>query len=368
MADKTHIEWTDATWNPITGCTVLSPGCKHCYAMKLAGGRLQHHPSRAGLTTMTDAGPVWNGQVRLNTEWLDQPQRWTKPRRIFVCAHGDLFHEDVPRAWIDQVFCEMAIAAHHDFQVVTKRAELMKDYFVDPETPKRIARLLDRRAGPVSKGEFRAPDRLRAWSDGVPLPNVHALVSIEDQARANQRTVHLLCAHAAVRGLSVEPLLGPIDLTRIPDFISPPSDDPYDALAGMGRRDPDYSNDWWGCRGPRIDWVIVGGESGPGARPMHLAWVRQIRDACATASVPFLFKQCGDWMPVETRPGDLVGDARAYTYMAADGLRDAALREREERNSEIDPTAMWLAHVGKKAAGRLLDGRLHDDMPSGVAA
>lgn len=104
MSDHTHIEWTDATWNPITGCSVVSAGCKHCYAMKLAGTRLRHHPSRAGLTVETNAGPVWNGQVRFNGQWLNQPIRWQMPRRIFVCAHGDLFHESVPDDWIDQIF------------------------------------------------------------------------------------------------------------------------------------------------------------------------------------------------------------------------------------------------------------------------
>ena len=110
MADRTHIEWADATWNPITGCSVVSPGCTNCYAMKLAGTRLKHHPSRAGLTRDTKAGPIWNGVLRLNEAWLDQPLRWKRPRMIFVCAHGDLFHEDVPNAWIDRVFAVMAEA------------------------------------------------------------------------------------------------------------------------------------------------------------------------------------------------------------------------------------------------------------------
>ena len=110
MADGTKIEWTDATWNPITGCNVVSPGCTNCYAMKLAGGRLRHHPSRVGLTEASKSGPVWNGKVRLNADWLDQPLRWAKPRRVFVCAHGDLFHEFVPDEWIDGVFAVMALA------------------------------------------------------------------------------------------------------------------------------------------------------------------------------------------------------------------------------------------------------------------
>lgn len=103
MSDGTKIEWTDATWNPITGCSVVSPGCTNCYAMKLAGTRMKNHPTRVGLTTDSKAGPVWNGQVRLNETALAQPLRWKRPRRIFVCAHGGLFHENVPDEWIDRV-------------------------------------------------------------------------------------------------------------------------------------------------------------------------------------------------------------------------------------------------------------------------
>ncbi len=128
MADRTKIEWTDATWNPITGCSVVSPGCTNCYAMKLAGGRLRGHPSRKGLTIPSKAGPVWTGEVRLNEEWLDQPLRWRKPRSIFVCAHGDLFNENVPDEWIDQVYGVMALCPQHTFQVLTKRPERMREY------------------------------------------------------------------------------------------------------------------------------------------------------------------------------------------------------------------------------------------------
>lgn len=133
MADKTHIEWTDATWNPITGCSVISPGCTNCYAMRLAGTRLKHHPSREGLTAPSNAGPVWNGKVRLNRQWLYQPMEWKSPRMIFVCAHGDLFHEDVPDDWILDVFTIMAIAHQHTFQVLTKRADRMQDFLSRPD-------------------------------------------------------------------------------------------------------------------------------------------------------------------------------------------------------------------------------------------
>ena len=112
MADRTQIEWSDATWNPITGCSVVSPGCTNCYAMRLAGTRMRSHPSREGLTLASKAGPVWNGQVRFNAEWLEQPLNWAKPRMIFVCAHGDLFHPDVERHWIAQVLGVATAAVH----------------------------------------------------------------------------------------------------------------------------------------------------------------------------------------------------------------------------------------------------------------
>ena len=153
MAERTDIESTDATWNPITGCSVTSPGCRHCYAMRLAGGRLKHHPSRRGLTKKTDAGPVWNGEVRFNEHWLTAPLRWRKPRRIFVCAHGDLFHPAVPDEWIDRVYAVMALAPRHVFQVLTKRPERMADCLKDDvgfffkqwggPRPKSAGRLLD---------------------------------------------------------------------------------------------------------------------------------------------------------------------------------------------------------------------------------
>jgi len=128
LSDKSKIEWTDATWNPITGCAIDTPGCINCYAMRLAGTRLKHHPSRKGLTKMVKGKPVWTGEVRLNEAWLKQPLQWARPRRIFVCAHGDLFYESVPDEWIDKVFAVMALASRHTFQVLTKRADRMRAY------------------------------------------------------------------------------------------------------------------------------------------------------------------------------------------------------------------------------------------------
>lgn len=229
MADQSKIEWTDATWNPITGCSVISPGCTNCYAMKLAGTRLRHHASREGLTVDSKAGPVWNGQVRFNEKWIDQPIRWSKPRMIFVCAHGDLFHENVPIRWINEVFETMRRSTQHVFQVLTKRVDLAATYLAGKE----------------------------------PLPNVWIGVSVEDQERAG-RVKTLASIPAAVRWVSAEPLLGPVDLSH------------------------------WLASGA-IHWVVAGGESGTGARRMRPEWALDLRDQCAKTEVAFHFKQWGEF-------------------------------------------------------------------------
>lgn len=349
MADHTHIEWTDATWNPITGCSVVSAGCKHCYAMKLAGTRMRNHPSRAGLVIDTAAGPVWNGHVRLNEEWLDQPLRWRRPRRIFVCAHGDLFHESVPDEWIDRVFAIMALAQQHTFQVLTKRAQRMLDYFNDPAMPDRVLHLMCDLDPEMKLGSTRY------W----PLPNVWLGVSVENQCAADERIPLLLQTPAAVRWISAEPLLGPVDLNGVP----PP--------AGTRPVNGASMADISGCL-PRwqeypmraklrdgIDWVVTGGESGPNARPMHPDWVRSLRDQCAAACVPFLYKQHGEWLATAFCDDAMAMlPSRRTVYVKPDGSF-------VELNDAVDffGGAEETAWVGKKAAGRMLDGVLHDAYP-----
>lgn len=369
MADNTHIEWTQATWNIITGCTVHSPGCTNCYAMKLAGTRLAHHESRAGLTTDNKAGPVWNGQVRFNEQWLDQPLRWKRPRMIFVCAHGDLFHESVPDAWIDRVFAVMALCPQHTFQVLTKRSDRMREYLSNPDLRRRLDYIINAwgdAVGPHAKVRRAASYRLQA----LPLPNVWLGVSVEDQARADQRIPDLLATPAAVRWLSCEPLLGPVNLKRLTD----PADQSFyiDAMTGDAWDDVNggLNQEIWGADdGPKLDWIVAGGESGPGARPMHPDWARSLRDQCAAADVPFFFKQWGEWGHAFHLAG-CVGVSAALTgtghwpdpkhYRVIGG-------ELEGRSFESHPNDHLLLRLGKKRARRLLDGQLHDAMP-GVAA
>jgi protein gp37 len=318
MADKSAIEWTDATWNPVVGCSVVSPGCTHCYAMKLAA-RLERmgSPAYHGLTQEMKAGPVWTGEVRAAGEHtLLQPLRWTRPRRIFVNSMSDLFHERMPMETIAQVFAVMALARQHTYQVLTKRSTRMRDTVADD----RFADLVDYEMDEIAPAHWHA----RELQDvgGWPLPNVQLGVSVEDQARADERIPHLLATPAAKRFLSCEPLLGPIDIRE--------------HLLGLTVPYP---------RTDALHWVICGGESGPKARPMHPNWARSLRDQCAAAGVPFFFKQWGEYQPLGRGIGapDLPPIAGRHD-IAAHGWR--------------------FQRAGKKVAGRFLDGRTHDEFPA----
>jgi protein gp37 len=281
MADGTAIQWTEATWNPLTGCSVVSPGCTNCYAMKLAGTRLHRHQSRAGLTVQTKAGPVWTGEVRFNEQWLDQPLRWRRPRRIFVCAHSDLFHENAKREWVDRIFAVMALARHHTFQVLTKRPHLAREYLTDVDFPMRVGAVLEE-LKPSNLWNGNAYEAQRALGRGILPNNVWLGTSVEDQKRADVRIPELLETPAAVRWLSCEPLLGPVDVTpwlRSDPFVV---DDTCDECGERhhGRCDQRF-----------VDWVVVGCESGPGARPFDNGWARAILAQCRTGGADFFCKQ-----------------------------------------------------------------------------
>lgn len=216
MADKTTIEWSDATWQIITGCTVISAGCRACYAQQLAGTRLKHHPSRAGLTKMVNGHPVWTGEVRFNEQWLDQPLRWKRGRRIFAVAHGDLFHENVPDEWLDRVFAVMALAPHHTFQVLTKRAARMRAYCSGVGIANRIWHVAEELACRLNLLEHHPSEAYRnvgARAAPWPLPNVQLGVSVEDEENAKLRIPELLETEAAVLWVSYEPALGPVDFS-----------------------------------------------------------------------------------------------------------------------------------------------------------
>ncbi|PZQ18935.1 MAG: phage Gp37/Gp68 family protein [Ancylobacter novellus] len=363
MGDRSKIEWTDATWNPIAGCSVVSPGCTNCYAMRLAPRteELSTGAPWAGasgrLTRSSKAGPVWTGALRLVERRLGEPLRWRRPRRIFVNSMSDLFHESAPDAWIDRVFAVMALCPQHTFQILTKRPARMRAYV--SSIGERLDQIMAARV-PHPTGEWQLWDLIDPAPFAAPLPNVWLGVSVEDQARADERIPELLATPAAVRWISAEPLLGPIDLLPYLFIFTAEDDAQLDCPScdePLPFHDP-KTTDPADIVTPRLDWVVAGGESGPNARPMHPDWVRSLRDQCAAADVPFLFKQWGDWLDERVAtsqrmaPGPEMFDRfgrpkgdRWHPYDAADRNGGAMIR------------------VGKKAAGRLLDGMLHDAYP-----
>ena len=232
--NTTKIEWADAVWNPVTGCTKVSEGCRHCYAEGIA-------KRFWGERKFTD--------VQCHEDRLDAPLHWRKPRRVFVNSMSDLFHPAVPFEFIDMVFATMAWMQEHTFMILTKRPAQMVKYFAE-----------------VGRAHL------------APLPNVWLGVTVENQQAADERIPYLLRTPAAVRFVSVEPMLGEVNLD--PYMQHPPFTEGYKMTWG-------YS-EWRG-----LDWVICGGETGPGARLMDLDWARSLRDQCQAAEVPFFFKRVG---------------------------------------------------------------------------
>lgn len=281
-----NIEWTDATWNPVVGCTRVSAGCDNCYAVSMtrrlegmakapgSGGRKQHY---AGLTVLNNRGDRhFNGVVRCVEEAIEIPLRWKQPRRIFVNSMSDLFHKSVPFDFIDKVFAVMALCPQHTFQVLTKRPERMAEY-LHCGGARRNIHVYDA-ASEVAPGWWdRNVMMAHARSSGEhwwPLPNVWLGTSCENQAAADERIPHLLRCPAVVRFLSCEPLIGRIDLDVVGD--------------GLG--DCCGISPVWHSG---IGWVIVGGESGAKARPCNVEWIRLIVRQCKDASVPCFVKQLG---------------------------------------------------------------------------
>ena len=288
---KTSIEWAEAVWNPITGCTKVSPGCANCYAERMAK-RLKAMGVRGYENAVSDRG-YWTGNIKLVGSALYEPLHWRQPKRVFVNSMSDLFHENVPDTMLSQIFGVMdqvrVTGIGTVFMILTKRPlrmyEWISRWFENDDHPHKV------------------------------FENVWLGVSVEDQQRADERIPLLLQTPAAVRFISSEPLLGEIKLQG------------WDGVLQRNYLDREFIGDR-SKRGP-IDWVICGGESGPKARPMHIDWARSLRDQCQAAGVPFLFKQWGEWQP------QYVDDPRGPLY---------------ER-------------VGKKKAGRLLDGQLWDEYP-----
>lgn len=364
MSDGTKIEWTDATANVINGCSVVSPGCTNCYAMRLAGTRMKHHPTRTGLTIDTKAGPVWNGEVRFNEKALMQVLSWTKPRMIFWNAHGDMFHDSVPDEWIDKCFAVMALTSHHTHQVLTKRSKRMGEYITKRSGDFKVV-IVD---AARKSGATLMQCRDTGWTPW-PLPNVWLGVSVEDQTRADERVPDLLATPAAVRWISAEPLLGPVDLREIglEDTLDVACNNvKLDALTGYHRGIPRLDGrievPSLPSRLPGIDWVVAGGESGPNARPMHPDWARKLRDDCAMAGVPFLFKQWGEFAPVHDR------DIEDPDWRNCGQWQHSHPKGRWHNlaggTGFHGDRVVYMDRPGKSIAGRMLDGEAHDGYPS----
>ena len=297
MGSKTGISWTDATWNPVTGCTRISAGCQNCYAEKMAK-RLQAMGS-----------PRYsNGfDVAFHYDTLSIPMRWKKPKRIFVNSMSDLFHDDVPESFIRAVFTTMANCQQHIFQVLTKRH-------------KRVCEILN---------EWQDSGLVLREGYGSVLPNVWLGVTAEDQKNADERIPWLLKTPAAVRFVSVEPMLG---LLNVSPYLG------KNILPSIHCLSNDVMDG--------IDWVICGGESGPNARPMHPDWVRSLRDQCVAASVPFFFKQWGEYAPESALDSSITPSTHSLheSHMFSDGQR--------------------VYRVGKKNAGMLLYGETWNQFPA----
>ncbi len=343
---STGIQWTDETWNPVRGCTRVSAGCVHCYAETIA-----HRFSGPGLPYegLTTNGR-WNSQIRVVPAHMIDPVRWRRPRRIFVNSMSDLFHANVPLDVIDTVFAVMHVARHHQFQVLTKRPEGMQRYMADPETPRRIdAAVLALMTDHVEIGgsmcimqrDLRVRD---AWVAGPapdlwPPTHVALGVSVENQATADERIPLLLATPASLRFISAEPLLGRLSLL---DYLYTDLQPTGDFRTHAGTREMRFTH---GGRSG-LGWVICGGESGPGARPCDVAWVRSIVQQCAAAGVPCFVKQLGQHVidrndaGFEGDPGDAWTPETRYEDRTSEGWQGDPVRVRL-RARKGDDMAEW---------------------------
>lgn len=323
MSASSGIEWTDATWNPVTGCTKVSPGCDHCYAE---------------IITERFHGTGSFAQVTLHDDRLVIPVWWRRPRRVFVNSMSDLFHDAVPDDFLACVWAVMATTPQHTYQVLTKRHARMRSLLSSLRFLNEVCSFI----------EFWGEDQDASLLDFEltwPVPHVWLGVSVDDQKRAELRIPALLDTPAAVRFLSCEPLLGPVDLSpwiRATDCPETTAVNPSP-----------------------LSWVITGGESGRRARPAHPGWFRRIRDECLTAGVAYFHKQNGEWRePMAGEDYD--------TMLGRAGHRPAFLMDRDGTvhctREAAGAAAVPVIRVGKKAAGRQLDGRTWEQYPQAVNA
>lgn len=343
--ENSHIEWTDHTFNAWTGCRAVSPACDNCYAEGWA--------KRAG-RDFSERRLTSDANWKLPMKWDRQAAKEGRRYRVFTNSLADVFDAEVPDEWRDRLFALMALTPNLDWLVLTKRPKVARDYLTNLYAAAK-------QEGMSARAYLLAfHDDSNAYEGGAwgghegPLPNVHLGTTVENQAMADLRLPLLLSTPAAGYFVSCEPLLGPVDLTRV-------------AYTGGGGTHLDVLHGVhgipgvWSGPGKRLGWVIVGGNSGPKARPMHPDWARTLRDQCAAAGVPFLFKQWGQWAPGENcGPARRMNTAATWDYGRWFSMTYSA-QAVEEMHRDDQPD-VWL--VGKKAAGRHLDGVLHDAGPA----
>ena len=370
------IEWCEESWNPVIGCSKCSLGCTHCYAERMAHrlkgicvatatnpyclltGRNHQYLGK------TDDNGNWTGNIQYCDWLLDIPLHWNKPRRIFVCSMSDLFHPKVPFEFILKMIGITIATPWHTYLILTKRPKRMYDFFACYPDGWFIREGMKHS---TFSNEFFAIDSIKEilpdlskaneyWKsnydqskrgklDGpvpFPQPNVHLGVSISNQAEADEKIPILLQIPAAVRWLSIEPMLEGIDLTRIGgDKFGWGRIDILNGLRYMRANALEEGSEWETEPCEKINWVVVGGESGPGARPMHPDWARSIRDQCVAAGVPFYFKQWGEYLH-ESQGVNVDGPINAGG---------------NSKKGYLWPDGTWSIRVGKKKAGCILDGK-----------
>lgn len=346
MTTNTKIEWADHTWNPTNGCDRVSPGCDFCYAESISE-RFRGTPAYPEGFALT-----------LHPERLDYPlkkTKWKHGDKIFVNSMSDLFHRDIPRSFLADVFATMLAAGHPDrtltFLVLTKRHREMHEIMNDPSF---VAAVEAKFIGGFAMGAF--PQWTKSFPNGLPecfrlewpLPNVWLGVSVENQAYADMRIPYLLGTPAARRFVSTEPLLGPVDFTKIVRRFDGGTT-VCDSLRGriLSKLDEEDEATYVDLQ-HGLDWIIGGGESGPSARPCHPSWARSLRDQCVEAHVPFFWKQWGTWR------SSTIEDAT--TWIRRDGSTSPCLSD--------DATPM--KRSTKHETGRVLDGREWSEFPEAV--
>ncbi|WP_017758196.1 phage Gp37/Gp68 family protein [Pseudacidovorax intermedius] len=340
MAENSKIEWTDHTFNPWTGCTKVSPACDHCYA--------EEGSKRAG----AKVGKWGPGMPRVRTT----PANWAKPIkwdaqakaegrrfRVFCASLADVFDNEVDPAWRRNLFKLIAETPNLDWLLLTKRVG-------------NALRMVKEIADLPRPGSHAGDLLAHQWRSGNPPKNVWLGITVCDQKEADRDIPKLLAVPAAKRFLSMEPALGAVDLTK----IQWPEKHKVDVLRGGAWDLPGWVHKGFVNHSDMntIDWVIVGGESGHGARPMHPDWARSLRDQCAEAGVPFLFKQWGEWVP---------RGPEAWGYPLVEGVPRIRLTDTGENGSDLGAGGdnhVWMQRAGKKAAGRMLDGRTWEGVPS----